>query len=62
MPITRERQSDYSGWETGGRGDPRSRKRSNARLRNFYRKYVKSGKINDLAGAKSPIFLALHVI
>ena len=62
MTITREWLPNYSGRKTRWRGDPCSCERSDERLRNFYRKYVKIGKINDLAGAKSPIFLALHVI
>ena len=36
MTITRERQSDHSGWKTGGRGDARSCERSDERVWNIY--------------------------
>lgn len=36
MPITRERQSDHSGWEVRGRSDARSGERPDTRVWDFY--------------------------
>ena len=45
MTITRERQSDYSGWETGGCCDPCAGERSDQRVWDFYREYAGGGII-----------------
>ena len=56
MTVTRERQSDHSGWQTGGGCHARSRQRSDMRVRDFYREYVGCGKLK--AWAKTHAFSA----
>ena len=55
MTITRERKSDYSRREAGGRGDPCPCKRSDEGIRDFYREYAGCSGINDLAGVEMPL-------
>ena len=55
MTITRERQPHHPGRQIGRRGDPRPCERSNAGIRDLYRKYAGSGRINDLTGAVAPV-------
>ena len=54
MTITRERLTNHSGRETGGRGDARPCERPDKRLWHFYREYAGGGRINDLTGAVCP--------
>jgi len=54
MTITRERKSDYSGWETHWRGDPCARQFPGHRVRYFHRKHAGCGRIISKAGAIAP--------
>ena len=57
MAITRERQSDYSGWEAGRRGDPCPRLGFYPGLWNLDREYAGCGAIADGRGCSG---LSLH--
>ena len=46
MTITRERQSHYSGWETGRRGDACPLERTLQRVRDLHRNDAESSRLN----------------
>ena len=45
MTITRDRQPDYTGWQTGGRSDPCAGERPHTGVWDIYREYAGGGEL-----------------